>query len=250
MYSRISIIALMAAGLLAVGAVSAQAASIQLDLQYAGTTSNFSDFSDSLKPAPELSDAVDPLLDYHKFEVYMTVSDTLPEENFWTALFNIDLGPGMVPGDFGGFSQWTPNNPDYDPNSPAVPPPAAPIYSDSTDSGASDHDLQRMFIQVASATLAASQPGEPGQDAQLGPVPLLLGDFYVQWDQSIAAATSVSISPEGQLPWGLYIDGTETAQGSDSFSGNRLDFVFPEPASITLAGLAMIGLLGMFRRRK
>lgn len=250
---RTGLICSLAVVLIFTASISAPAASIHLELEYVGSTFDFVEFTTPLnKNCPMVSPTM-----FHNFRVFMTVSDMLPNEDFWTVLFNIDLGPGFTPADFGGFSQWTPNNPTYDPTADNIPPPPAPIYSDNGDSGASDHDLQRMFVQVASATLAQSQPGEPGQSPQLDTgfgdspgAPLLLGDFYVHFDPSHAFFfTEIGISPEGALPWGLYVDGVETAQGADSFSANTFFIFCPEPSSGLLAMLAVVGLVGLCRRK-
>lgn len=230
-------------------AVPARAAELTLTLSYLG--SNTADFSnpyvlDICRDADQFP--IDPT-DIHDFAVWMELTDTAPGEDFEAVQFDVNLGAGAAPADFGGASQWTPNNPLVDPV--GVPPPA-PLFFENADIGTSDHDL----VRIAALTNTASLPyvAEPGESG-----PFLLGDFWVTgdvWSVVIGPSTELSpniaLAPNGILPWGLWVDGVGVAQPASSFhhGGFVHPNCVPEPASCLLAGLAVLGLATVLLRER
>jgi hypothetical protein len=212
--------------------VPAAAAELELSLRYLGSyDSSFAPKKPVL--CPDCISMAEPD-DYHAFGVYMRLLDALPNEDFQAVQFDIDLGPGLSPADFGG---WIGNDVQFDPPGP-VPPTS--IWMDNLDAGSNPNDFVRILaLSNNSAAMAALQLGEAD--------PFLLGTAYVEWD-TISSST-ISIEPNGLDNWGTFIGGVPTAHFASSFSEGPADFfsacIIPEPASIGMALLAAIVALGL-----
>ena len=225
-------------------------AELTLTLTYLG--SNKPDFSSPfvLDLCGDLDQAPLEPTDIHNFAVWMELTDTAPGEDFQAVQYDVDLGPGAAPADFGGSSQWTANNPLVDLNGPLPPGPAS-LFSDNRDIGSSDHDLIRILSLIGSRDQAAEvQAGEGG--------PFLLGDFWVTgnvWSVLIGPSSELSpnieLTPNGGLPWGIWTGEIAVAQPDSSFhyGGFVHPGCVPEPASGLLAALAALGLASSVRRR-
>jgi len=172
---------------------------------------------------------------------------------------------------------WAPNAGTLDTNG-ATPGGVAPIFQTNQDAGTAN-DSQGIVVSLAGATIAgaaeggnaaetrnllgtAGAPINAGYSDPFAPTtpgsntPTFMGSFFVKWNglgQSFASLNSL------QYSYSL-TNGTATAAddtpGNVTTVGNAGQAVFgelviiPEPATMSLLGLAMVGGLGMVRRRK
>ena len=181
---------------------------IQLSMSYAGSSAadGVTPIGSPLNVGTGLS-AENPDGAYHRFDVFMETSGMAEIDNFQAVQFDVVLGAGMKPADFGG---WVPNNPTHDPTGPAS---TASVFSTSADSGANVNDLERIVIIANGPEGVASV--EPGETA-----PLRLGSAYIQWDGSTDAngVSSISLAANGLHPWGVYQDHAPVALDASTFS--------------------------------
>jgi hypothetical protein len=200
-FARVMCVAVLVGAL---GAVSAKAATIQVNLTYTGSVD--SAFNE-LGPVLDNSNPVVSPTDYHRFDVTYSLAGMLANENFQALQFDVVLGPGMTSADFGGYVATTPS---FDPPGPQPP---APIYSTNADQGADLNDLQRIVVVANGATgVTALQPGEGS--------PAKIGEVYIQWNGAFGPGntSSISLAPNGLSPWGTYIGTVPTAQPDLFFS--------------------------------
>lgn len=223
------------------GAHAAAQPTLQLHLAYDGS------YREDFTPAPyQLFDGVayhpglhDPT-DIHQFSALVTldgVNDAVLEESLKSMQFDVVLGDGLTPYPV---SPWIPSNAAY--ATPDLSPPV-PLFTINEDLGPDDLKL----ITIATNEYAADglDPGENGSFA--------VGQLLVQWNGS---PTSLYLAPAG--PWETWLppDTVVIPEYWDDFRRSinpdgptdGFDFV-PEPASETLAGLAIAGLFGLVRRR-
>jgi hypothetical protein len=133
---------------------------------------------------------------------------------------------------------YQPNNPTVDSNG-ALPGGLVNMFGQNADYGADAMDLQGILASMATGSFAnASDPrrkvGEEG--------PYLLGSVFMQWD-GVGQAT-LSIDPlqvSAKLTGGAFVEAQAAPPAVLEFGA------IPEPASISLVGMSLLGLA--LRRR-
>jgi hypothetical protein len=220
-----------------------QAANMLLTVDYAGSfDSSFTPLPGS-PPAPLNSQnaphagapaAVHVPGAYHAFDVFMTITGLPAGEDFQTVQWDMVLGPGVTPSDFG----YVAADPAYQYDPPG-PPGLAALFSQNGDAGSNTGDLQRITV-ITSATNSHQgthlrHPGEnePSSDpdpdnANLAP-PTKLGTAYVFWDGTFGGdgKSFVGVAPNGANPWtSITANNTPVGHGVEEFtSGAREEWV-------------------------
>jgi PEP-CTERM motif len=246
-------LATVAAAMLCVA--SAQASSIHLTLDYAGSyDSAFTGLLPGSPPAPLFAEsaphpgapnAVHVPGAYHQFDVYMTLTGTVAGEDFQTVTFDFVLGPGVTSSDFG----WSGASPTNDP----IGPPGSEAVFTSGDFGTAN-DLKGIGV-VANPNNSHirthnTQPGEAG--GTLGN-PTLLGSAYVFWNGTFGVDNKsfigLTFPANTAAGFSTVIGNVGTAQPNANYSvGPRQEWVNivevqntppvvdPEPAQNATAG--------------
>src|SRR5580698_7195996 len=110
-------------------------------------------FDSSLAPLGSLANngAATPQGGYMQFEVRMTLSDAAPDEDFWTAAFNVNLGAGLAnssgwmdPGtaQANGYYPASPSLAEYDSNGAGAGGVEMHWQNGNGDFGINSNDLQ------------------------------------------------------------------------------------------------------------
>jgi len=225
-------------------------------------------FDSSFAPLGNLANngAATPQGGYMQFEVRMTLSDAAPDEDFWTAAFNVNLRSGLAnssgwmdPGtaQANGYYPASPSLAQYDSNGAATGGVEMHWQNGNGDFGPNSNDLQAIIVEASSTEAANRQYGELTRPAAgfadgLGD-PTLIGTVIVQ--RTLDVPTSISITPIAGMPWGSYVsnstgDGTPTSHSALSFTGGTVSIPVPEPSTLILAafGLASLAAWGWRRR--
>jgi hypothetical protein len=182
---------------------------------------------------------------YHQFDIYMTITGLPFGEDFQTVQFDMVLGPGVTPSDFGYVAVDPAYR--YDPPGPAG---LTPLFSQNGDDGVNTGDLQTITV-IANATnnhqgTHLHHPGEnePATDpdpdnTNLAP-PLKLGSAYVFWDGTFGGDNKsfIGVAPRGAAPWtSITSTNTPIAHTAAEFtSGPREEWVRPLPGDFNNNG--------------
>ncbi len=208
--------------------------------------------------------AATPVDGYMQFEFRISLADLAADEDFWTAAFNINLGPGLTDSS-GWMSPALAQVNNYYPASPslaqfdsngALPGGVEMHWQYSNDDfGASSTDLQSIIVEAASAEAANRQYGEAVRPAAGSPdglgSPTLIGSIIVQ--RTALVPSTITVAPIAGQPWGTYVgnstgDGVPTAHSAASFIGESVAVPAPEPATFWLAASAFMAVAVAGRR--
>jgi hypothetical protein len=176
--------------IMAVCVASAPAATVQLDIDYAGSFDGaFNPIGSPLDTGTAVPGA------YHQFDVLMTMNGAVAGEDLGVLIFDVDLGAGFTPSDVG----WTPATIQWDP--PGPPGPTA-IFSESSDAG---NDLKAITIIAASGTnyggVHTVRPGING-------APTNIGSIFVNWDGTKPSDAVIAANPNISDPYASVIGTT------------------------------------------
>lgn len=210
----------------ALGAMQASAATIQLSMNYVGSLdAGFNAIGNKLTDSPE---TVLPS-DYHQFAVSFQITGALSNEDLQTLQFDVNMGPGFTPADFGGYQPVSPS-PTFDPPGPAG---AGAVYTTNVDAGADPNDLQRITVITNSNTTFPHgyRPGISPCNVASG-CSGFIGDVFVQWNGSYGGGgeTGLSLAPNGLNPW-FSIVGTVPTPGLPGSFSTSAPFVMEEPVT-------------------
>jgi hypothetical protein len=213
--------------------------------------------------------ATTPVGGYLQYEFRMTLDNLAADEDFWTAIFNVQLGPGLAAGSewldpgtaqLNGYYPASPSLSSYDSNGATPGGSQFHWQFGNDDFGVDPNDLQTIIVEVSPEEAANRQYGELIRPAAGSPDglgwPTLVGTVLVQ--RTALVASSITVSPIAGSAWGTYAgnalgDGLPTAQVNPAtFNGGTAILLVPEPCSLGLALMAgMVGVLfGRHRRRR
>jgi hypothetical protein len=222
-------------------------------------------FDSAFAPLGQLAEngAATPQNGYLQFEVRLTLSGAAADEDFWTAAFNVNLGSGLAnssgwmdpaTAQANGYYAAAPSLAAYDSNGAAAGGIQLHWQNGNGDFGSNSNDLQAIVVEASSAEAFNRQYGELirpaiGSPDGLGD-PTLIGTVIVR--RTLDVPSSISITPIAGMPWGSYVSnstgsGTPTSHSALTFSGGTALISVPEPATLTLAALAL--LVSLARRR-
>ncbi len=224
-------------------------------------------FDAALNSIGELADdgAATPVGGYLQYEFRLSVNDLAADEDFWTAIFDVQLAPGLENGSgwldpgvaqTNGYYPASPSLAMYDSNGATSGGIQAHWQFGNADFGSDATDLKSIIVEASPQEAANRQYGEavrPGQGAAnaLG-FPTLLGTVLVRRTEMIPS--SVAIVPIAGSAWGIYTlnefgDGIPTSQAPASFPTSTIQLNVPEPATFGLALSALVAGLLFCRRR-
>lgn len=161
------------------------------------------------------------------------------ERGFGNVGFNLALGGTLTEGGAGGYQ---PNTATTDSNG-AAPGGIVPLFFANADAGSNTSDLQGIFATVSSGI---TNPNASDMRVRIGQAggPNSLGKVYVKWNANAMETVTVAGSLWSVLGNdGQFSNGTGTG-GSVTFGD------IPEPATLAMGGIGLIGLISVVRRRK
>lgn len=217
-------------------------------------------FDSALGPLGSLPNdgAATPVGGYLQYEFRLALDGPEFGEDFWTAIFDVQLSPGLEI-----FSPWLdPGTAQLEGLYPDAPSLAAYDSNGATaggmqfhwqygneDFGLDSNDLESIIVEAAPGEAANRQYGEierPGAGSPDGlDSPTLIGTIIVR--RSELTISAVSVVPIDGSPWGVYVgnsvgEGMPLPQSGGAFSGGTAVLVVPEPGTFALALFGMIAL--------
>jgi hypothetical protein len=221
-------------------------------------------FDASLAPLGALPNngAGTPVGGYLQFGFRIELDGAAANEDFWTAAFDVNLGPGLQQSSGWldpGIAQTNGYYPaglalaQYDANGATAGGINSQWDYSNADFGLDPNDLRSIIVETSPPQASNRQYGEPtrpgaGFADDLGS-PTLIGAILVQRIDLVP--TFVGVSPIAGSPWGTYVDnaagdGTATSQSGTSFRSESVSVGVPEPSAMLLAGMggAMALLFG------
>jgi len=246
--------------LLGLAAVAAQAGTMSPSM----TVSAHYDNSTSFTPLPLTFDIATGRVNsgpgLYAIDVAFTATPAADEKGWLNTLFNSTVGPTsngatMTLGlDVG----WNPTTAQQDING-AAPGGLTNVFATNQDGGVGG-DLQNIIASLQASTLSTTASdtrnlvGTAAGPPSTGPVPAYLGTFYVNWN----GVGQVDAQLTGLQYTFTKNNGTPTTF-TDDFGGQTVTVpgvaasagfgAVPEPATLSLLGLAMVAGLGLIRRR-
>jgi len=226
-------------------------------------------FNEGFAPLGTLphSGAATPVGGLLHYEFRMSVQDLMAGEDFWTAIFNVNLGPGleavtswMDPGTAQANELYamSPSLATYDSNGPGIGGVKSHWQFGNGDFGSNPDDLKSVIVEAAPDEAANRQYGELVRPAAGNPdalgSPTLIGALLVRRTELVAS--SISVSPIAGSPWGIYQNNAQglgfpvAPSGGASFSGESVMLAVPEPGTLALAAAALIAMVFTGRRRR
>jgi hypothetical protein len=196
----------------------------------------------------------------------MTLDGLAADEDFWTAIFNVQLGPGLAAGSewldpgtaqLNGYYPALPSLSSYDSNGATPGGSQFHWQFGNDDFGIDPNDLQTIIVEVSPEEAANRQYGElirPAAGAADGlGWPTLLGTVLVQ--RTSLVASSISVIPINGSAWGTYVgngqgNGELTSQPGTTFQSSTVLLAVPEPSSVALSVLGLIAIVACSRRRR
>jgi len=246
--------------LLGLVAVAAQAGTMSPTL----TVSAHYDNSVTFNPLPLTFDSggrVSSGAGLYAVDVAFTSAAAADEKGWLNTLFNAASGNAS-----GGAvmtldlpSAWTASTAQQDING-AAPGGLTNVYGTNQDGGVGG-DLQNIVASLAASTLPTSASdtrnliGTASGPPQTGPVPAYIGTFYVNWNGAGAVDAQITglqytYTKNNGTPSTFTDDfggPTTTVPGVGASAG--FGSTVPEPATLSLLGLATVAGLGLIRRR-
>jgi len=182
-----------------------------------------------LVPQPDLSVSPQPARTL-QVDLAFEVSDfSAGERNFANMAFDVTLAPGVT-----DLFNWIPNTDTF----PAGPPgPAGDLaaWATNLDAGASSTDLQGILASIAGSLSEGDPRSNLGESGPQG-----VGQLFLEWDGMTPGVVSFD-----NLLFSMVNDGGLIDPASQSVGPTIQLGAIPEPASIALAGLGLVSLLGL-----
>lgn len=183
----------------------------------------------------------------YQLDVTFTATAIAGEKGWANTLFDAEVtGAGLTLDTVTGYS---PNAGTLDING-GSPGGVTPIYGTNTDAGA-PADLKGLLASIASATIVTSGNdtrnllGTAQAPANAG-FPSLIGSIFVAWN---GTGTGSVVLTNQQYSFTLTDNTFGTTQTGIGAVAAFNGAIIPEPATVSMIGLALIGLVGVGRRR-
>lgn len=246
---------------LALGGLSASAATLELKLVYAGHTTGNNPNTLTGTSADLTNPAFQVPTERHYFDVFAKLNGVTGED-FRAVIFDITLGAGINKidnlGNAAGTNKWfanNPNSPNIENNITFSPTTTFNVNSDAATAG----DLLGVTVQQSNNAFAnQTQALEPGAEAGgIGFNATLqgsrLGRFAIQFPSALPSQTTVSVNMQTGNNFSFFSGnqagaGTFTTQAT-GVTGGAVAIAVPEPGTFGVLLTAAGGMLLSRRRR-